>query len=364
MSGGGVDAKAVDLHRSGPLAGREHETYHGVPPVKQAPFDLPHIPLYFWVGGIAAGSWLAATAEEWAGEDDRDVVRAGRYLTVGSVMAGTVLLIADLGRPERFLNMLRVFRRTSAMSLGSWALASFGGFAGLSALLQAAEDGLLGDRPVLAELSTGGIGRAAQLVGLPAALFVGSYTGVLLSSTAAPTWARRAGILSPLFTASAVANGLAAVDLALEAGGGARPGTDRRLSRAQVAALGAEAALEVVNTRAAGELPSSDSEGAKSKALRWAAMAGIALPLAAHLYEGWRERGPSPRRGVRPRGRRSPLRMAAAAAGLAGGLALRWLAVDEGQRSAATPEDTWAHARERGDRGERQERRERHEPEA
>lgn len=353
MSGGGVDAKAVDLRRSGPLAGREHETYHGVPPIKQAPFDMPHIPAYFWVGGIAAGSWLAATAEEWAGEDDRDVVRAGRYLTAGSVVTGTALLIADLGRPERFLHMLRVFRPTSAMSLGSWALALFGAFAGANALLQAAEDGLLGDRPILTRLSSGQAGRLAHLLGLPAALFVGSYTGVLLTSTASPSWARRALILPPLFTASAVANGLAAVDLVLEAMGGSRSGTARRLSRAQVAALGTEAALEIASSRESKKLPSSEREPPKSRALRWAALAGMAAPLAAHAYEGWRDRPERRRRGPRgARTGRSPLRIAAAAAGLLGGLALRWLAVEEGQHSAGTPEDTWTYGRERrGSRG-------------
>lgn len=335
MSGGGVDAGAVDLRRSGQLAGREHVTYHGVPPVKQAPFDLPHIPVYFWVGGIAAGSWLAATAEEWAGEDDREVVRAGRYLTLGSIMGGTVLLILDLGRPDRFLNMLRVFRPSSAMSLGSWALASFGAFAGAAALVQAAEDGVLGDRPLLARLSDSAAARLAALLGLPAALFVGSYTGVLLSSTANPTWARRSAILSPLFTASAVANGLAAVDLVVHAAGDSAAGP--RLSRAQTAALTAELVLDAVSTKAEKSLPSSDEEPPKSRALRWAALAGMAAPLAVHLAAGWSRKQMERR-----------TRIAAAVAGLAGGLALRFLALDEGQRSAATPEDTWAMGREGG----------------
>lgn len=340
MSGGGVDAMSVDLHRSGPLAGRAHVTYHGVPPVKQAPFDLPHIPVYFWVGGIAAGSWLAATVSGSERDGDPRVVRAGRYLTLASVTSGAGLLILDLGRPERFLNMLRVFRPSSAMSLGSWALASFGALAGAVALLQAAEDGLLGERPGLARLSRGAVGRTLGWLGLPSALFVGTYTGVLLSSTASPSWARRGRLLGPLFAASAVANGLAAVDLAVH---GAGPGDDaltaRRLSRAQAVALSAELLLETLSSRAAHGLPSGRREPAASRAMRWAAVAGIGAPLAAHVLGGW---GRRPRR-ARPR---RGLRIAAAVAGLAGGLLLRFVTVEEGQRSAATPEDTWALGRD------------------
>lgn len=357
-----MEPRPVDSARSGPLAGRDHATYHGIPPVKPAPFEMPHIPLYFWVGGIAAGSWLAATSESWAGDDDRAVVRAGRYLTLGSVMGGTLLLILDLGRPDRFLNMLRVFRHRSAMSLGSWALASFGALAGLAALLQAAEDGLLGEQPLLVRLSGGPVGRSAQLAGLPAALFVGSYTGVLLSSTATPTWARRAGTLSPLFTASAVANGLAAVDLALELGGGTAPRTGIRLSRSQALALAAEAAFEAVSTRAEHALPSSEDEPAANRVLRGIALAGMFAPLAVHAWKGWRP-GSAADGGWRsavfravgrlgPNGRRSrsrsPLRIAAAGLALAGGLALRWLTVRQGEHSVETPGDTWVLARREG----------------
>ncbi len=146
---GQTDAQVVDVTRAGPLAGHYRADYHGVPPVKPAPFVVPLISPYFWVGGIAGGSWLAATAEQLAGGRDPDVIRAGRYLALGSVLAGSALLIVDLGRPERFLNMLRIVRGRSPMSLGSWALAAFGAWAGMGALVQAADDGLLGDRPLL-----------------------------------------------------------------------------------------------------------------------------------------------------------------------------------------------------------------------
>ncbi len=351
-----TDAQVTDVGRSGPMAGSDHATYHGVPPVKPAPFEIPYIPLYFWVGGIAAGSWLAVTAEIWTGDDDRTVVRAGRFVTLGSVLAGTGLLITDLGRPERFLNMLRVFRSRSPMSLGSWALSTFGACAGAAALVQAAEDGWLGRGAAargLAALSRDGAGRTLHLAALPAALFVGSYTGVLLSATSTPSWATRAGTLSRLFVASATSSGLAAVSAALELTGGTRPSTAGRLARAQAASLAAEGALHLLDERKAKRVPSFHEAGAGDRALRLGTLvAGIAVPLALNALEARRSpaeaeehaaTGDAAGGGSRPR-RRSVTRLVAAGLALAGSLALRFTTVKQGDRSANTPEDTWAYA--------------------
>ncbi len=349
-TGDQTDAQVAEPARSGPLAGTGHVTYHGVPPVKRAPFQIPYIPLYFWVGGLAAGSWLAVTAESWTGEEDRDLVRAGRYVTVGSVLAGTGLLIKDLGRPDRFLNMLRVFRPRSPMSLGSWALSTFGGYAGAAALLQAAEDGWFGDRPRVARLSSGLTGRMLHLVGLPAALFVGSYTGVLLSATSTPSWATRNGTLARLFVASATSSGLAAVSAVLEAGGGTPSRTAGRLARAQATALGAEGALHLMDLREAKRMPSWQEENGWVKALTTATLAaGIALPLLLNLAEARQARrtGGEEKAEDEPGGgerRRSGRRLLAAGLALAGSLALRFTTVKEGNRSASTPADTWAYA--------------------
>ena len=115
----------------------------------------PYIPAYFWLGGLSAGAWLAAAAEDVAGESDRGLIGTARYLAAGGLLAGMALLIADLGRPDRFHHMLRIVRVRSAMSLGSWGLALYGGFVGAGALLQAAEDGLLGPQPTLVRWSAG-----------------------------------------------------------------------------------------------------------------------------------------------------------------------------------------------------------------
>ncbi len=331
-----VDAQAIDVHRAGQLAGREAESYQGVPPVKKAPWEWYYIPVYFWVGGIAGGSGLAAAAEALVGDNDRSVVRAGRYLALGSVLASTALLVADLGRPERFLHMLRVFRARSPMSLGSWVLTGYGALSGTSAVLQAAEDGLLGERPRLASISRGWPGRLLDAGIVPVALLVSSYTGVLLSATSTPTWARRTTVLAPLFVASATSTGLAAVAAAVEATTGAPPGTQRRLARAETLALIGELALMAADRALARALPSAREEPASAKAARWLTIAaGMVVPLGIHLASGRRGTALRPRRGL-----------LAAGLTLAGGLALRLLVTREGARSADTPADTWAFARD------------------
>src|SRR5690606_10492848 len=116
-------------------------------------------------------------------------------------------------------------------------------------------------RRIFTRLSRGQAGWLLHAMGLPLALFVGGYTGVLLGTTSAPSWARRARLLGPLFTSSAISTGMSAVSLALDASGGAsRSGARRRLARSESMALAAELALAIVNHRRARTLPSASDE--------------------------------------------------------------------------------------------------------
>jgi len=108
---------------------------------------------------------------------------------------GTAMLIYDLGRPARYLNMLRVFRPSSPMNMGSWILSTIGPFAAGSALLSGA-DGVLGAVGDFAGLGAG-------LAGGPLA----GYTAVLISNTAVPVWQATRKWSPPAFIASAVAAG-------------------------------------------------------------------------------------------------------------------------------------------------------------
>src|SRR5436305_1219804 len=79
-------------------------------------------------------------------------------------------LIADLGRAERFLNMLRIFKPRSPMNLGAWCLMAFSGGAASSV----AADLLKRRR----------LARAFGAMNAVLGGYLGSYTGVLLASTA------------------------------------------------------------------------------------------------------------------------------------------------------------------------------------
>jgi len=133
-------------------------------------------------------------AAQLGGDELRDLVKRSRWIAVAGATASAGLLIADLGKPERFLNMLRVFRPTSPMSIGSWVLAGFGSLAGASAVL-ADSSGLVAKMGDTA-------GTAAGVLGLPLA----SYTAVLLSNTAVPVWQESRRILPILFLGSAMAS--------------------------------------------------------------------------------------------------------------------------------------------------------------
>src|SRR5205085_2893623 len=119
----------------------------------------------------------------------RGLVERCRWIAAAGTAAGSALLIYDLGRPARFMNMLRVFRPTSPMNLGSWVLAASSGLAGASAVLGEGSLGTVGDVAAL----------GAGALGIPLA----GYTSVLLSNTAVPVWLQIRRSLPALFYSSA-----------------------------------------------------------------------------------------------------------------------------------------------------------------
>jgi formate-dependent nitrite reductase membrane component NrfD len=178
---------------------------------------------YFFLGGIAAGAYaVACLARLFGGDDDRRALRVADYLATPLVMLCGIFLVVDLGRPERFWHMLiqsetyrPMFKWWSPMSAGSWGLSAFGAFSGLSLAIALVEDGRLGFgrfQMLARRLTTGWLGRALALGGLISALFLGSYTGSLLTATNQPIWAQSTW-LSPLFLASAVSTGISTIIL-------------------------------------------------------------------------------------------------------------------------------------------------------
>ncbi|PTL79655.1 NrfD/PsrC family molybdoenzyme membrane anchor subunit [Vitiosangium sp. GDMCC 1.1324] len=171
----------------------ESPSYYGQPAIKE-PVWIWSIPLYFYVGGVAgAASVLGAAADSAGGDGLKALGRKCRWVgTVGDIVSSG-LLIYDLGRPERFLNMLRVFRPTSPMSVGSWVLVTSGAM-NTASLLFAGRRGWLGRSGEWAA-------RMAGLLGLP----LSGYTAVLISNTAVPVWQATRKTLPLLFMSSAAA---------------------------------------------------------------------------------------------------------------------------------------------------------------
>jgi Polysulphide reductase, NrfD len=225
------------------------------------------VPAYFWFGGIAAGSSFVALACDLAG--DEASARTARKVALGALVPSPLLLISDLGRPERFYNMLRIVKLRSPMSMGAWALTAFGN------LIGAAVGADLIDRKREAKV----LGGAAAVVGG----YLGSYTGVLLASTAVPLWARSRLFLGPIFVSTATATGAAACRLALVATGVPEGHPTRlALGRVETGAIASELLLSLINERQLGPMSAPLEEGAPGRTFRaakWAVRGGLALRL-------------------------------------------------------------------------------------
>jgi formate-dependent nitrite reductase membrane component NrfD len=150
----------------------EFDSYYGRPIIKEPPWK-GDIAFYLFAGGMAGAS--AVLAEGAALRGLPALERSARLAAAGGAAAGTVALVHDLGRPERFLNMLRVLRPTSPMSMGSFILAPFSGLA----------------TAAVGSNLTGRFPRLGRLAGLGAAAFgppLATYTAALVADTAVPAW--------------------------------------------------------------------------------------------------------------------------------------------------------------------------------
>ncbi|SDP29541.1 Polysulphide reductase, NrfD [Actinopolyspora xinjiangensis] len=154
--------------------GRESfRSYYGRPIIKEPTWKVPDVPAYLYLGGMAGGSAVMAVLAQLRGQPR--LCRVGRLCAAGGSSASVLALVHDLGRPRRFLNMLRVFKPTSPLSVGSWILAPFSALSGAVAVSE-----LTGFARPIANVAAG----CAGVLG-PA---MTTYTAVLLADTAVPGW--------------------------------------------------------------------------------------------------------------------------------------------------------------------------------
>ncbi|MFI7744288.1 NrfD/PsrC family molybdoenzyme membrane anchor subunit [Kocuria rhizosphaericola] len=199
----------------------EFGSYYGRPVVKPAPWGH-EVAAYLFLGGVAGGSALLALGAQLTGREE--LRRNARLGSVTALGLGGAALVADLGRPERFLHMLRTFKPTSPMSMGTWILSAFG--AGMGTAVAAEVDRMTGSRLPLGPLRP--VLRAVEgPAGIEAAVLAGplaAYTAVLLSDTATPTWNAAREDLAFVFVSSAslASGGLAMVTTSVGQAGPAR----------------------------------------------------------------------------------------------------------------------------------------------
>ena len=289
-------------------------TYYDRPVLKE-PTWIWSIPAYFYAGGAAGAAALLGAAAQIIDRDGlHGLVKRSRWIAAVGGALGTGFLIIDLGRPERFLNMLRVFRPSSPMNVGSWILSTMAPLAAGSAVLSGA-GGLAGGAGDAAALGAG-------LAGIP----LSGYTAVLVSNTAVPVWQATRRSTPPLFMASGVAAAAALLQM-MELS----DKESRIVRRFAVAGAVAELASGVAVEREAGTVERvarplhEGTAGMLLKAAKGLTAAGLLLTL---LPGRWRWK-----------------RFLAGCLGTAGAIAVKFGIFEAGKASARDPRATFHQQR-------------------
>lgn len=307
---------------SAPETVAEYASYYGRPVVKAPPWEH-HIPIYLFAGGVAAGSSLLGAGAALTGRPA--LGRVVRLTAMGGLGVSLVALVDDLGRPERFLNMLRTLKLTSPMSVGTWLLSLYAAPASVAAAATVAE--MLGWRRGPFALLRAISSPAAVAAGLTAPP-VAAYTAVLLADTAVPSWHAAYRELPFVFCGSAAA---ASGGFAMILAPTAQAGPARRLAMGGAAIeMLAEARME--KTMGLTAEPLHEGKGGRyMKAAKYLTVGGAAVALLG--------------------GRSRIAAVAAGAALVAGSFCTRFGVFEAGMASARDPKYTVVPQRERLNRG-------------
>jgi len=289
-------------------------TYYDQPLLKKPHWEWSVI-TYLFLGGIMGGSGMLVMIADERPEREADLARSARYVAFALASACPLVLISHLGRPERFLNMLRIVKFKSVMSMGVWGLIAFSGPATLAVLGQLARDGVL--PKWVAALAPRAITKPLQGV---LGAFIAGYTGVLLSATAIPVWGTGKRHL-PAFSVCSSFAGACALNAAILA----FAGTDRtrhKLERLELVASTAELILLEAFRQHAGSTGDPMFGGARGRKLRThTQLGGIIVPaLLGRLPFGGKAKT-----------------LLASALTLAGGYVLRETLIEAGKDSADDP---------------------------
>jgi formate-dependent nitrite reductase membrane component NrfD len=200
VSGAGARPAGAPFPQATPESG-----YYGIPLLKEPQWKW-EVPLYFFIGGAAGASAVLAATANWSGAD-KEMARDARWIAALGGPVSAALLTMDLGKPARFLNMMRVFKVQSPMSVGAWTLAAFSTASAASAFANAIDRKFDGLMPVRV------LGNAAEALAAATGLVMTTYTGVLIGATAIPVWNENVRTLPVHFAASGLASAVSILEL-------------------------------------------------------------------------------------------------------------------------------------------------------
>lgn len=285
------------------------EGYYGTPLLKRPQWTV-EVPIYFFVGGLAGAAALIAAVGELSAADSR-LVRQSRWLAAIGGLVSPALLISDLGMPSRFLNMLRVFKVQSPMSLGSWTLVAFSNSAVAAAVL-----GELDRRRSNSAIRI--LTETSQIVAALMGMVLSTYTGVLVGATAIPAWNQHVAALPIHFAASGTASAASILELC----GNESEALNRIALGAAIVETAMGASIEMNSAPGTHSLRS----GVSGWAMRGAGLLSGPVPVALRLLSGGSNKK-----------RRLGLRRAAAISSIVGSLLTRWAWLHAGKQSADRP---------------------------
>jgi formate-dependent nitrite reductase membrane component NrfD len=295
-------------------------------PLLNKPHWDEQVVTYLFLGGAMGGSgMLAALAQR---SENEPLARTSRYLSLALAIACPAVLISHLGRPERFHHMMRIVKIKSPMSLGVWGLVGFGMFAGVNAAAQLSRDRVLPAWIQRLEPKPVSVGMQALF-----GAFIAGYTGVLLSATAIPVWAKGKYHIPAASVCSAMASACAlnSIALAADGNGGA---AQHKLERLEACASLLELGLLLHFRGYAGDTGKPMFEGARGERFRtWTMGAGILAPLALNAVSL-----------LTRNHKKRPFALRALLAGaltLAGGYVFRETLIEAGKASSEDPEQAF-----------------------
>lgn len=253
------------------------QNYYGRPTLKP-PVWTWEVPAYFFVGGAAGAAALIGAVARRTGASET-LVRDARWIAAAGGALSPPLLISDLGRPERFLHMLRVFKLRSPMSVGAWTLVAFSSAAAAAAFADVANRSTGGRLPVTV------VADASEVISAATGLVLATYTGVLLGATAIPVWSQHAKLLPIHFGASGLGSAVSLLELLGH--------HDRSLNRIGAAAALTESVLSAHLETSDASATQALVRGGTSTMARAAGLLSGPVPLALRLLTG---RSPTARR--------------------------------------------------------------------